>query len=306
MTADWNAVSSDWVRAQASPETGTTYRHGINEWFGWCDTNHVQVWDAQRRDVDAYRNWVTSRARPGGPLGEVTLARVLATMASFYRYAMEDVDPPPLERSPLARVKRPRIANVAHRHSLTLDEARGLLTASVASGPRNAALVHLLLSTAVRVSEACSAETKHLGWNEDGFRSLTVTRKGGVRHEITIQPPYWEVIDHYLATRPQGAKGGLLLTQRGLLSRQEAFRIVSALARQVVPLKQIGPHSLRHTAATLALDEGVPIQEVQGMLGHSDSRTTTRYDRNQASRGRAASRVLGDLLAGDPTHKEAV
>lgn len=298
------AVRDDWLASQKSEQTSTTYRQVIDDWIGWCATRQVDVWSARRRDVDIYRQWVTSPHRPGGAVGQVTLAKILATLASFYRYAMLDVDPSPVDRSPMDRVKRPRIANVSHRQSLNIDEARALLAVAVGSGPRDAALVHLLLSTGIRVSEACAADTTDLGWTADGERALTLTRKGGIRTEITILPDYWAAIDHYLSERPSGPAGALLQTVRGRLSRQEAYRIVVRLATQVAPHKRIGPHSLRHTAATLLLDDGVPLQEVQGMLGHSDSRTTIRYDRNQASRGRVASRTLGGLLA-EPSRREA-
>jgi site-specific recombinase XerD len=71
----------------------------------------------------------------------------------------------------------------------------------------------------------------------------------------------------------------LLANDGGRLTRQQAARIVARLARRAGILKRVSPHSLRHTAATLALDDGVSLRVVQASLGHADPKTTVRYDR---------------------------
>lgn len=287
------SLRAEWVLAQRSPRTRETYDRVIGQWFNWCQANNVSVLDARRRDVDAYRHYVRSPHRLGGPIAEETEAQHLATLSSFYKYASEEG---PIEINPVANVRRPKIANISRRHFLTLEEARTMLAASIAAGPRSAALVHLLLSTGARVSEVCNADCPDLGWTDDGERALIVVRKGGRRGELPILGHYWTVIEAYLLGRPQGMTGPVLATTHGRMVRQTAYQMVREIADTVTPTKTIGPHSLRHTAATLALDDGIPIQEVQGMLGHSEPRTTSRYDRHRNRRGAAAFRSVGDLL----------
>lgn len=296
--ADASSLRAEWVLAQRSPRTRETYDRVIGLWFGWCERNGIPVLDARRRDVDAYRHYIRSPQRIGGPVGEETEGQYLATLSSFYKYASQEG---PIEVNPVANVRRPKIPNVSRRHFLTLREARELLAASVADGPRAAALVHLLLSTGARVSEICNANCSDIGWTEDGERALLVVRKGGQRGELPILGHYWAVIESYLLGRPQGMTGPIIGTTHGRMVRQTAYQVVRDIADLVTPTKRIGPHSLRHTAATLALDDGVPIQEVQGMLGHSQAATTSRYDRHRGQRGGAAFRSVGALLEAEPS-----
>jgi integrase/recombinase XerD len=60
---------------------------------------------------------------------------------------------------------------------------------------------------------------------------------------------------------------------------------------------QISPHSLRHSAATAALDDGAPLRDVQEFLGHAEPCTTRRYDRNRGSLDRSPAHRLGVLYA---------
>lgn len=286
-------IAHDWLLSQRSAQTEETYRRIIREWLDWCAASNLEPLAARRADVDSWRRYLRSPRRAGGALGEVSEAKSLAGLSSYYRYASEEHD---VEHNPVARVKRPKLEHLSRRPYLLLPEARAVLAASRSAGPRPAALVHLLLATGARVSEVCEADVSDLGWSDDGHRALTVVRKGGRRGTLPILPAYWVVIEEYLNGRRQGPAGPLLATTHGRMTRQTAYRIVNVVARSVVPTKRIGPHSLRHTAATLALDDGVPIQEVQGMLGHSDSRTTGRYDRHGARRGGPAFQAVGDLL----------
>ena len=61
--------------------------------------------------------------------------------------------------------------------------------------------------------------------------------------------------------------------------------------------KELYPHSLRHTAVTLAVDAGVPLRDVQDMAGHADPRTTRRYDRARMSLDRHATYTLASYLS---------
>ena len=79
--------------------------------------------------------------------------------------------------------------------------------------------------------------------------------------------------------------------------RFQATRAIRRLIRAADMTKHISPHSLRHTAVTLALDAGVPLRDVQDMAGHADPRTTRRYDRARKSLDRHATYALASYLA---------
>ncbi len=104
----------------------------------------------------------------------------------------------------------------------------------------------------------------------------------------------------YEALTPVPLTGPLLATDTGKpLTQAYVFALIRRLARAagLPACEQISPHSLRHSAATAALDDGAPLRDVQDLLGHADPRTTRRYDRNRGSLDRSAAHRLGVLYA---------
>jgi integrase/recombinase XerD len=105
-----------------------------------------------------------------------------------------------------------------------------------------------------------------------------------------------------LARHSAEVAGPLLLgaTREGepkRLDRYDAARIVRRLARAAGIRRRISPHSLRHTAITLALDAGVPLRDAQDFARYADPRTTRRYDRGRRSLDRDATYALASFLA---------
>lgn len=274
-----------WTLSKRSAETIATYRRGIDRWFAFCDREDVDVFAAEQHHVDAYWHTFPADASPA------TVARHLATVSSFYRHVLRHARPPLLDRNPAEWVERPPVESVSRRDGLDKPQAVALRAQALRQSPRTAALVHLLLGTALRVSEAVGADVTDLGFTDDGDRTLAVVRKGGAPDRVIIEPDDWPVLAAYLDGREDGP---LFLTSGGRrMSRHTAYRLVREVADRVTgPAKKIGPHSLRHSFATLALDAGESIQEVQGALRHTSSATTQRYDRASRERGRGASRAV--------------
>ena len=84
----------------------------------------------------------------------------------------------------------------------------------------------------------------------------------------------------------------------GRLDRHGAARIVRRAARRAGIAKPIGPHTLRHTFITAALDAGVPLRDVQEASSHADPRTTMRCDRARVSQDRHATYILTTYISG--------
>ncbi len=82
------------------------------------------------------------------------------------------------------------------------------------------------------------------------------------------------------------------------LTRDAAARIVRRLAKKAGITKMIGPHSLRHSFITAALDAGVPLRDVQEAASHADPRTTMCYDRARQSLDRHATYIVATFVAG--------
>ena len=100
---------------------------------------------------------------------------------------------------------------------------------------------------------------------------------------------------------PDGAPAGPLLATAGgaRLDQSALWKLVRRMARAaaIPQWRELSPHSMRHTAITLALDAGVPLRDVQDYAGHRDPRTTRGYDRSRASLDRNAAYTLTSYLA---------
>lgn len=272
-----------WLESLPSPRTREEYARVGQRWFGWCDRRGLDVWQVRRPDVDAWRNQL------GREFAKGTVGKNLACVSSFYRYAAADVDPAPIEHNPVQNVRRPRLEKVSHADGLDDDEARALLVEAQKDGPRTAALVHLLLGTAARVSEVVNATTDDFRQEQDRI-TLKVTRKGGVEGAVIVRPDVMGTVQQYLDGRDPVPDGWLIATTGGRrMTRQTAYDVVSRLARRTLSRDvTIGPHDLRHTAITMALEE-MELHEAREFAGHARAATTERYDRRAHTRGAAAA-----------------
>jgi integrase/recombinase XerD len=298
---DRGAWRDRWISSKSSVRTRESYTHSIGQWFTFLDSAGVGVWLVDSQHADDFRNFLDRAGRK--PRG---IRRELATASSFYKYVLRHGRPAPVERNPFEWVERPPVPKTTPSIALDVAQTELLRVASIEAGPRTAAVVHLLLGTAVRVTEACGAKVQGLSDSGDGGRLLTVTRKGGVEEQVQIPAGEWEVISRYLDTRDPVPGGWLLATTGGRrMTRSTAYRIVSETARKVTTATKVGPHDLRHTTATQALDAGVAIQEVQGMLGHASADTTQKYDRNANRRGRQAATRVSDIYAQRARERES-
>jgi integrase/recombinase XerD len=136
-------------------------------------------------------------------------------------------------------VKRPKVdADHSDTQGLSKDQARALLAAARADGPRSHALVSLLLFTGIRLSEALNASTTDYG-HDTGHRTLSIRRKGGKDAKVAVPAPAVEALNAYLGTTGRElvagmAGGGLPIFTTATGKRwasSEAFRTVQRLAR---------------------------------------------------------------------------
>jgi site-specific recombinase XerD len=264
----WQRLVAGWL-AQYRPVTAAAYKTDLGAWVTWAVAHGLTLATAGPGDIGTWvRTLEAAGARPAG------IARKLAALSSFYTWAVdEDV----IGRSPVARVRRPRVFDDAQPLGLDRDQATRLLLAAADAGPRDHALICLLLLNGLRVSEACSARVEDLG-SSRGHVTVRVTRKGGRDAVIPLAP---RTADAVAAASADRTTGPLLRDYDGNpLDRHDAGRIVRRLARRA-GLPPTNPHALRHAFVTAALDTGAPLRDVQDAAGHADPRTTRRYDRTR-------------------------
>lgn len=249
--------------------TREAYARDLRDWASFLDRVGLEPLAARRVHVDAYCR------ESEATCAHSTLARRLAARAGFYAYA---VDEGLIDRSPVARVRRPIVSDASPRLGLDRDELTRLLAAAMPK-PRDHALVCLLALNGLRVSEALAADVGDLSC-ERGHRTLALTRKGGKRQTTPLAPRTSGAIDALAGDRESGP---LFVTRSGRrLDRHAAGKVIARPARRA-GINKATPHSLRHAFVTAALDSGASLRDVQDAAGHADPRTTRRYDRGRHS-----------------------
>lgn len=231
-------------------------------------------------------------ARGRRPYARSTTGRRLSTVASFYKWCLDEEV---IGRNPAANVRRPKISQDSTTLGLDRQELGQFLVEAGLAGGRDHALACLLGLNGLRVSEACNADIDYLGF-ERGHHTLIVDRKGGKRAIIPLAPRTHRAIALAIGERTSGP---ILLGPDGQrLDRYAAYRIVRRLARRAGIAHKVHPHCLRHAFITAALDAGVPLRDVQEAASHTDPRTTSRYDRHRVSLDRHAAYTVAAFVAG--------
>jgi site-specific recombinase XerD len=261
---------------------------------GWLDARGLDLLMVTRPIIDGYRHTLA-----GAP---ATVAAKLAALSSFYRYALSAEL---IAGNPVELVTRPKVdADYSGTQGLSKDQAKALLETAQADGPRSHALVALLLFTGIRLGEALNAGTADYG-HDAGHRTLRIRRKGGKDGRVAAPAPVVEALNAYLGTTGRelvagtaGAGLPIFTTATGKRwNPSEAFRTVQRLAKEAGIEGTITPHSLRHTFATIALDAGTTLHDLQDSMGHADPRTTRRYDRARHTLEKAAGYDVARALA---------
>jgi integrase/recombinase XerD len=303
-----------WLAGKRSEHTRTAYARDIGiiprrragqapSWLAWCRMTGVHpVTGVTGMHVAVYARQLAS-----AELSPSSAARKLAAVAGWYAWLERRGHIPASPAAGIARPRRPSTQPATP--GLTPDQALSLVhaadTAPGAQRARTAALVAVLLFTGARVSEVIGADVEDLG-NERGRRILWVTRGDGQRRSLALPAPAAARIDAYLAERDGQARRrrhapaeprALFATASGKrLFAADVWRIVRRLAaRAGLPdelARRLGPEAMRHSFATLYLDAGGSLSDLQHVMGHADPRTTRRYDRS-----RHIARAPGDVVA---------
>lgn len=255
------------------------------------------IGDRELADVDLehLREWLWVATRRGD--ARSTLARRTAAVRGFFAWARQTerigADPSLRLVAPRRGRPLPKVAT-APAMAAVLRDAEVHADGGDALALRDAALVELLYASALRVSELCGADVDDIDRDR---RTVRVVGKGRKERVVPYGFPAAHALDAYLARgRPALAARGsgtpaLFVGARGArLGARSAYDVV---ARVVAPAvgQSVGPHTLRHSAATHLLDGGADLRTVQEMLGHASLGTTQIYTHVSAERLAAAYRL---------------
>ena len=205
--------------------------------------------------------------------------RILSGVRTFYHYLLVDGyvddDPTELLESPRIGEHLPEV--------LTLEEVDRLQQAidlSKWEGQRNKAIIEVLYSCGLRVSELVTLKLSDLYLDEQFLR---VTGKGQKTRLVPISPvaikqlPLWFFDRNAMNIKP-GEEDYVFLNRRGAhLTRTMILIMIKRLGQEAGIAKTISPHTLRHSFATSLLEGGADLRSIQAMLGHESIGTTEIY-----------------------------
>src|SRR4051812_32079157 len=237
-------------------------------------------------DVELIRKWRLWLNRLGtntsDELSKTTQNYHLIALRSFLKFcARRGLDALPADKIELARTKRPQVT------FLTPEEIERLSSQPDSTslvGLRDRAIIELLFSSGLRVSELVGLDRDHINLKR---REFMVRGKGQKDRPIFISPEAASWVEQYLAKRQDTARplfvrysGTKQVDRSGNFSRLTARSIQRLVARYALLAgitKHVSPHTLRHSFATDLLMNGADLRSVQAMLGHSNIATTQIY-----------------------------
>jgi integrase/recombinase XerC len=239
------------------------------------------VEDVSTLNISHLRSWLANQQSKGA--SRTTLSRRATSIKLFTKWAFKEALLPSDIGFNLATPKAHRIlpeivdaktADLAMQSLETFAEETGELTAI-----RNLAMVEMLYASGARVSELCGLNLKDIDYDRSTIR---VIGKGSKERVIPIGRPAVAALEKWLKVREQLAneKSGdaVFLGARGKRIDQRQVREV------VYKTIDLGPHALRHSAATHLLEGGADLRTVQEILGHASLSTTQIYTHVSAER----------------------
>ncbi len=265
-------------RSQKTIENYDRYLQRLVEFSSDCD---IRKFDAEM--LRRWRLWLNRLTDINGDtISKSTQNYHLIALRSFLKYlAKRDIDALTSDKVELAKATRPQVG------FLEYDEVKRLLDVIDTSNPvglRDRAIIELLFSGGLRVSELVGLNREHINLER---REFSIRGKGQKDRLIFISPHAAEWLAAYEKSRPDnfkplfihysGSADGLDDGAYTRLTARSVQRLVTRYARIAGLTKHVTPHTLRHSFATDLLANGADLRSVQSLLGHANVSTTQIY-----------------------------
>ena len=256
------------------PNTVEAYMSDVNKlllFFGGVDRLLTVT-------LDDLREFLVTMADVG--VNARSQARIISSLRSFYGFLKLDgyieSDPTELLRSPKIGMRLPDVLSLQE-----IDDIINAIDLATNEGQRNRAIIEVLYSCGLRVSELCSLRLSDLYLKEQFIR---VTGKGDKQRLVPISSRAIAELEAYFVDRNRisiksGYEDFVFISERlkKPLSRITVFHHIKQLVERVGIKKNVSPHTFRHSFATHLLEGGANLRVIQVMLGHESISTTEIY-----------------------------
>jgi len=257
-----------------SANTLDAYMRDVDKLFRYLAVEQVDVLDVKLEDLEHFAAFISDLG-----IGPRSLARILSGVRQFYRFLVIDgyleVDPTELLESPKQPNHLPEVLSTAE-----VDLLEQAIDLSKWEGHRNRAIIEVLFSCGLRVSELTNLKLSNLYIEEQYIR---VMGKGSKERLVPISPRALDELNYWFADRnvmkiKPGEEDYVFLNRRGQhLTRTMILIMIKRYAVEAGIKKTISPHTLRHSFATSLLEGGADLRAIQAMLGHESIGTTEIY-----------------------------
>jgi integrase/recombinase XerD len=247
--------------------------------------------EAYNRDIVSFREFLLSQStdqwiqvtqdqivafishRTSHGYATASLSRLLVAIKVFFRFMKREGI---LNHNVALHLETPKLWQVIPE-VLTMDEIERILDQpdiNTLEGARDRAILELLYSSGLRVSELCQLKISDIDDNYIRVRK----GKGGKERIVPVGSHALLAIDRYMTFREDSPNENLFISLRGkILSRDVVWKLVKRYAKKANIEKEISPHTFRHTCATDLLRNGADLRIIQDILGHADISSTQRY-----------------------------
>ncbi len=274
------------IEKNRSLRTINNYAFYLNRFCLWLADNGrpLSLNELNQDNLREYRKWLNRlETSDNENLKKNTQNYHLIALRSWLKYlAKRDLEVMSPEKVELAKMPERQVDFLENEEVDDLLAAPATTQEDEVIQKRDRAILELLFSTGLRVSELCALHKQNLNLDKDDF---TVRGKGSKLRLVFLSPEAKEALQNYWALRTDFSPFAFVRHDRagtdngdpnGLTTRS-VQRLVEKYAKAAGIAKQVTPHTLRHSYATDLLVNGADIRSVQTMLGHSSIMTTQVY-----------------------------
>ena len=257
-----------------SANTLDAYLRDVDKLLRYLALEQVDVLDVKLEDLEHFAAFISDLG-----IGPRSLARILSGVRQFYRFLVVDgyleVDPTELLESPKQPDHLPEVLSTAE-----VDLLEQAIDLTKWEGHRNRAIIEVLFSCGLRVSELTNLKLSNLYVDEQYIR---VMGKGSKERLVPISPRALDELNYWFADRNEmkikpGEEDYVFLNRRGHhLTRTMILIMIKRYALEAGIKNTISPHTRRHSFATSLLEGGADLRAIQAMLGHESIGTTEIY-----------------------------
>lgn len=278
----YDFVESLEVEGGRSSKTAENYTHYLERFVDF--TGDIPVAKITSDTIRKYRLWLNRYKNSNEEtLSTKTQSYHLIALRGFLQYlAKRDIPSLPPSKIELPKTTRKQVTFL---HFDEIERLRDVIGTTDESGLRDRAIVELLFSSGLRVSELINLNRDHINTTR---REFMVRGKGQKDRPVFISDAAAEHVENYLSSRHDSLVPLFISYSRNAghvdtsgeyrrLTARSVQRMIGKYAKLAGITKHVSPHTMRHSFATDLLMNGADIRSVQTMLGHSDISTTQVY-----------------------------